>query len=279
MPKQYLAGFEIHIATMGPAGAEPVVLLHSSGLNGFQWMTLSKAIMHDFTVHAIDLIGYGQSPALTPGQSVGYMDDVNVVSEYIHNIMRPVHLVGHSHGGLLDLHVARLNPELFASLTAFEPVAFRVLETLKDQEALEILQHGINVEDFAKLAGKGDHSDWLKKFINWWSGPDAWDKLPDFQKDIFLSVAEKIIAEIKSLMNDDTPLEGYNSLTMPVYLMAAELSPLPARRTVSYLADYLPSAKYTEFTDMGHMAPITHSDIINAEVFRFIWKNRVNQSK
>lgn len=92
-----------------------VVLTHGLGDEASTWAELGVLLAHRFTVVVWDLPGHGGNieplPAevFTPAGGVAALLDVMGA--------KPVHLVGHSLGGLLSLTLALRRPELVASLT------------------------------------------------------------------------------------------------------------------------------------------------------------------
>src|SRR5687768_11557963 len=95
---------------------ETVLLLHCSGSSGAQWRSLIEKLGRRYRVIAPDLRSYSSlARAAAPIRSI------------LGRLSAPAHLVGHSYGGAVALHVARTRPELLRSLTLVEPSAFHLL--------------------------------------------------------------------------------------------------------------------------------------------------------
>src|SRR5262245_40305747 len=115
---------------------EPVVLLHSSGASGAQWRTLAEQLGERYHVVAPDLYGYGAS-APWPGHGpFSLAHEAEIVHALLDRLGERVHLVGHSYGGAVALHVARLHSERLRSLALIEPVAFHLLHERVEVVAL-----------------------------------------------------------------------------------------------------------------------------------------------
>jgi pimeloyl-ACP methyl ester carboxylesterase len=57
---------------------------------------------------------------------------------------------------------------------------------------------------------------------------------------------------------------------MPVLYMLGASSPESAHAVARALIPALPRVKVVEFPALGHMAPVTHPEPINAEIARFL---------
>lgn len=95
-------------------GSGPDVLaVHGLGGSGRYWHGLTSAIGESFTVRAVDLPGFGRSPAPDQLDRGTHLDALDAATA---GLERPVHVVCHSIGGVLGALWASLNPERVASL-------------------------------------------------------------------------------------------------------------------------------------------------------------------
>jgi pimeloyl-ACP methyl ester carboxylesterase len=251
-----VAGQRIHVSVRGAAGP-PVVLVHSSGLASPQWRRLAERLAPTHRTFAPDLIGYGASAPWASARPASYHDDLGVVRAIVHAAGAPVHLVGHSYGGFLGLKLAR-EVEL-ASLALYEPVAFGVLQSADDREALAAQPPEEHL--FApELEGT---VEWCRRFVDFWQGPGAWDRLSEPMRASFARPARKMYQEVRSLAHDATPHTAYRTIAARTLLLAGARSPLPAVHVAEILARTLPDARLMRIDGAGHMGPITHADAVN----------------
>ncbi len=105
------------------AGSGPdIVLLHGVGLQRASWEQQLRCLAQFGRVHALDLPGHGQSPALAC-VAPQLIDYVASVQEYlIANTQGPVVLIGHSLGALLAVSIAAISPERCQGVVAITPV-------------------------------------------------------------------------------------------------------------------------------------------------------------
>jgi pimeloyl-ACP methyl ester carboxylesterase len=102
--------FRIHSVEFG-AGGQAVVLLHGLAGSARWWRRNVAALREEYTVVIPDLIGFGRSPR------AGRLPDISRVAAVMHSWLHTlglgrVHVVGHSMGGQISVHLAAAFPEV-----------------------------------------------------------------------------------------------------------------------------------------------------------------------
>jgi len=250
----------LHIETLGDG--PPVLLLHSSGLSGRQWKKLSSQLAQQgFRAILPDLHGHGASPPWLEPKPFSYRQEVETIAAKIRS-EGPVHLVGHSYGGLIALLAAVEAPDRVRSMTLFDPVAFGVLHARRDAPALAELTGVVG----AWGDSDATHDAWLRGFVDYWGGVGAWSFLREEARAEFRRVGWVIQQGVTTLMTDKTPASAYDVFQFPVTLMTGEQSPIAARTVVDRLVRTIPGAKRVEIPGAGHMAPLAQTDKVNPVV-------------
>jgi pimeloyl-ACP methyl ester carboxylesterase len=106
------------------AGAgEPLLLLHGIGHHWQAWQPVLRILAAERDVIAVDLPGFGTSPALPDGLAYDLSSVVPVLDAFCRElgVDRP-HVAGNSLGGLLALELGR--EKLVRSVTALSPAGF-----------------------------------------------------------------------------------------------------------------------------------------------------------
>ncbi|WP_020141920.1 alpha/beta fold hydrolase [Terracoccus sp. 273MFTsu3.1] len=107
-------------ADPGTPEAPPVVLVHGLGGSHLNWVAVAPALAARRRVVAIDLPGFGLSPALGRATSVNH--NAALLSRFVHEVLgRPVVLVGNSMGGMVSLLLADRRPEQVVGLALVDP--------------------------------------------------------------------------------------------------------------------------------------------------------------
>ncbi|TXS28604.1 alpha/beta fold hydrolase [Streptomyces sp. ms191] len=101
----------------------PLLLLHGIGHHWQAWEPVLDVLAAERDVVAVDLPGFGESPALPEGHAYGLSSVVPVLGAFCEavGIERP-HVAGNSLGGLLALELGR--EKLARSVTALSPAGF-----------------------------------------------------------------------------------------------------------------------------------------------------------
>ncbi|MFO0710494.1 MAG: alpha/beta hydrolase [Sandaracinus sp.] len=257
----------LHVTVHGsPESLEPVVLVHSSGLGARQWRRTIEALSPRHRVIVPELVGYGESSAVVAGEQIHFAADLLGLERLLDRLAEPAHLVGHSYGGFLALLLAIHRPLRVRSVSVYEPVSFGVLRSEEQHDALATLP----AADAPWPSSAEQIEAWLEAFIAYWNGPGAWQVLAEPMRATFRATATKVIGEVRSLGEDRTPLEAYESLEVPVLLLGSEHSTLAAERVLALLTRAIPDVRRVRIPGAGHMGPITHAAEVNAEIARFL---------
>lgn len=235
-----------------------VVMLHSGGMSSRQWRRAAERLAPSYRVVAPDFLGYGASGPWPAGERFELAQEVAATEALLQRLGEPAHLVGHSYGGLMALKVALAAPDLVRSLALYEPVAFGVLDSWADAEALDDL--GRDRAGIGGPEGAEALEGFLHRFVDYWGGPGGWGALRPATRDDFRRVGWKLYQEVHSLLRDRTGQAAYASLTVPMLLLSGEHSPPDAKRVVEALAGAIPGATPEVLPSAGHMGPLTHAD-------------------
>ncbi|HEX4417726.1 MAG TPA: alpha/beta hydrolase [Kofleriaceae bacterium] len=254
MARKYELGF-----TEEGAGV-PVVCLHSGGLSSRQWKRLAAVLAPTHRVILPDLIGYGATGTWPDREPFHFQLDVDAIVALVRTLDQPAHMVGHSYGGFLAMHVARAVP--VRSLALYEPVTFSVLDPVRDAAALAALDIKPTWEPDASGVDEG----WFTSFVDWWNGPGAWAAMPAETAAAFRAIGWKLFEEVRTLAADQTGAARFAEVTAPALILCGVQSPMSELRTVERLADALPAGRLQMFEGAGHMGPITHHAAVNAAI-------------
>ena len=246
------------------AGAgEPIVLLHCSSGSSGVWAPVMNHLSQDYRVLAPDLLGYGRS-APWPRDAVLVPDgELGAVEALLDVAGRPAHLVGHSYGGTVALHAARRFPRRVASLILIEPVAFQLLRRADEPDGWREI--AALAERHVALVGEGRDAAAAEAFVTYWTGPKAWQQMPDAARDGVVRTAARVGAEGRRVFAGEEDRDALARIGAPTLLICGGRTRTPARRVVEVLRRALPHAPHHEIADAGHMSPLTHpADIAEA---------------
>ncbi|HYF56118.1 MAG TPA: alpha/beta fold hydrolase [Salinarimonas sp.] len=243
------------------AGA-PVLALHASSSAGAQWRGLAEALRGRHAVLAPDLLGYGATP-FDPATELTSDHEIEALAPVLERLSGPVHLVGHSYGGLTALRLAASGRVALLSLTLYEPIAFWLLRLAGD---MALYGEARALADAYRAAiRRGDREGAARPYLDYWNGAGAYARLSERARSALLATALKTDREWAPAFEDDTPLAALAArLPMSVLILAGERTVAPARRICDLLAAGLPGARLAIVPGAGHMGPITHGPAVNA---------------
>jgi pimeloyl-ACP methyl ester carboxylesterase len=253
---------------------EPVVLLHSSASSSAQWRGLAERLSTEYRVIGPDLHGYGGT-SMWPGHGAFRLEhEAKLVTALIERARVPAHLVGHSFGGAVALHVARTRPDLLSSLTVIEPVAFHLLRRDDVVACVQIIELANAV---ANAVASGDYFGGAARFVDYWSGPGAWEAIRPEKRPALAASLAKVALDFEATLNEPASLDDYASLALPTLVLQGTSSPRPTKRVCELLAQVLPDAELRTIEGAGHMAPLTHRDAVNALIVRHLEINTLER--
>ena len=238
---------------------ELVIALHCSGAGAGQWRLLGQVLGPDYELAAPEHYGCESVGPWTGEHAFTLADEAKRTIALIDSSERKVHLVGHSYGGAVALHVALVRPEKIASLTLYEPSAFHLLRQFGPRAAAALAE----IRSIAELTGAGvvigDYRGAAATFIDYWSGPGAWDALRPAVQEALTRWTPKAPLDFTALIDEPTSAGAYARITCPTLVIRGEFAPAPTRLIAEMLPSLLPVARLEVTAGAGHMGPITHA--------------------
>jgi pimeloyl-ACP methyl ester carboxylesterase len=245
------------------AGPAPVIALYCSGAGAGQWRALAEALGPAYRLAAPEHYGCESTGPWSGAHVFTLADEAARTFELIERSKRKVHLIGHSYGGGVALHVALAWPDRIASLTLYEPSAFHLLEAMGDRGAAAFAE----IAEVARKTGErviaGDYRRAAIAFVDYWGGAGSWAALRPSVQAALIRWMPKATLDFRALMKEPTPLPAYASLRMPVLIIRGEHAPRPTRTIAELLPTLLPAARLAVLDGAGHMGPLTHAAAVN----------------
>lgn len=251
---------------------ERVLLLHSSASSAQQWNALVQALEPQHEVHAIDLHGHGTGPEWSATRPMRLADDARLARRLV-EAGRGVHLVGHSYGGAVALHLAARWPQFVRSVVVYEPVAFCLLGEMLPHAEVTRGVHELGAFMRA-AAARGDADAAARRFIDFWSGAGSWEQLPPHRREGFARRVPALLAHFGALWAEPWPRELEEASAPPLLVLSGETSNPTAHTLAALLRQRLPHARHRALPGLAHMAPITDAAAFNAQVVEFLREQR-----
>lgn len=256
-----------HVREAG-AGA-PVVCLHSNASSSSQWRGLMELLSPTHHVLAPDSYGSGRSPDWPSDRSITLADEVALLAPLLERLPPPLTLVGHSYGAAVALKAALTSAHPVRALVLYEPTLFSLIDASTPQP-----NQADGIRQAVAAAGaaldRGDRDAAACAFIDYWMGAGSWAATPAPRRQPIADSVTNVRRWAHALFTEPTPVEAFSRLAMPVLYMIGKRSTESARGVAQRLIPTLPRVQVLEFDALGHMGPITHPELVNAEIRRFL---------
>ena len=277
MPILQAGEFEVEYLDSGGAG--PVVLLLPGSAGGIrQWRSLIESAQGRYRFLAVNLFGYGRTSRWPDRQAQTLADQASLALAAV-NLPElsaaPVTVIGHSFGGAVAIQLALMLGRRLRGLVMFEPASFHLLGGGADVRGLA---EGRLLRDQVKRFGASGQWEHVARVLTeYWGDDDAWAELPQGRREALAVALAPNFFEWDCLYptGDGPPppaysLEQVGDAAVPVMLMTSSR----ARPAVGAIHDLLRRA-YPQWTFAtvlrgGHMAPITHPDVVNPLLLDFL---------
>ncbi|MDM0050674.1 alpha/beta fold hydrolase [Variovorax sp. J22R115] len=252
------------------AGAGPgVVCLHSNASSSSQWRGLMDRLAPQFHVLAADSFGAGKSPTWPTDRKVALRDEVALLEPVLALAGDPMVLVGHSYGAAIALVAAIVHPQRVRALALYEPTLFAVLDAeTPPPNAADGIRSA--VAGAGAALDQGNPSEAARCFIDYWMGAGAWKHTPDARKGPIEGSMVNVRNWARALLTEPTPLAAFAAMRVPVLYMTGKKSPDSSLGVARLLKRTLPDVQVVEFDSLGHMGPVTHPEIVNDAICRFL---------
>ena len=153
-----------------------------------------------------------------------------------------MHLVGHSYGGGVALHVALARPGRIASLSLYEPSAFHLLRQIGGGAAAfaEIRSVAYAI---ATSVVVGDYRRAAITFVEYWSGHGAWNALRPAVQAALITWMPKAPLDFNALFGEPEMPAAYARMECPALVMRGERAPAPTQIIADTLPSLMPDAQ------------------------------------
>jgi len=267
-----VADFPVDVIEAGTAGPV-VVLVHSSASNARQWTRLIDDLKDRFRVRAVNLFGYGKTPAWS-GRHVQTLDDqARLVAAALPRDADTVCLVGHSFGATVAMKTAA---RLFGRVDKLVLLETNPFNLLAQHGRTDALTEVMALRDCVKAYG--DRAEWAiaaEIFADYWGGTGTWAGMRPERRAAFAQAMRPNYFEWDAALNDATTAEQWAALLPEDTLLISDSrSALPIREVNAILRRACPAWFYRDVPGAGHMAPLTRPDLINPLVAGFLCESK-----
>jgi pimeloyl-ACP methyl ester carboxylesterase len=167
----------------------------------------------------------------------------------------PIHLVGHSFGGVIALAQALKGNLPISQVSLFEPVAVWVLNIVDDKPMTSRLNQFLTGYRDDVAAGKPYACG---QVLDFWGGEGSFDPLPDFIKQGMEPLVANNIRHWDLGVGIDSQLSDLRACTVPTRLISGSESNPVAGAICDHLNTLMPVSKRYVIEGASHFMVTTH---------------------
>lgn len=257
---------------------ETVLIIHANGFSAGTYAPLAQKLQsRGYNVAGIDLRGHGRTGAAWVKGRDNWLTFGTDLSKLINQADRPLHIMGHSLGGLSAIYAAADRPGNMASLCLLDPTMFgpqlhlyfNILKWSGKWRRLPIVLNTIHrVNNFPTAEAAFRHYRPKKVFAPW-SDEFLWGYVLSATREapgggVELSCDPAVEAELFAT----TPHYIFHNLKKitppPTILLYGEYSYVVSRPAVRAFRRCWPAATVQEIAGGGHFYPMSHTDYVLA---------------
>ena len=198
---------------------------------------------------------------------------IDLLSEVMEKIGKPVHLVAHSFGGLVSLGFLETAPETVLSVTFFEanPLGLLKLESENDFDAeLQAMIAGFQAQ------AKARDQNAAKTIIDYYGGEGFFDALPENMRAYCTANAKVNALDWHTGISYRPDLRRLVALDYPITLAYGSNTTAAMKTITRLLGRSLPKARICEIKDPGHFLISTHPKDCASLILDTIRKTKAN---
>jgi pimeloyl-ACP methyl ester carboxylesterase len=219
------------------------------------WRPIGEHLKGRFRIVATSLPGCGRTDEIRTTSGAPVVAEAEVVEAVVEHAGAPVHLVGHSWGGVVCAVVALRRRVALKSVTFLEANICDLLRQSGDNTLYDEVHRFSDAYIAAFQAGEADAA---RRVIDFWTGAGTFERLPQTVRDYAIRTTPANIRDWPSMYGMNRPLADYAAIKCPVLVIRGADSHPAARRIAEILASICPQARLADIPGASHLMIGTH---------------------
>jgi pimeloyl-ACP methyl ester carboxylesterase len=237
-------------------GAGPtVVLVPGSCSTGAAWRPLITQWQGAYRCVTTSLLGYGRTAERRGDGNNDIAREADIIEAVIDRAGAPVHLVGHSFGGLAALALALRRPDLLQSLTILESPAPEILRAMRELDHYGSFRGMTEIYFNAFRSGRADA---IEMMIDFYGGDGTFAAWPQRVRDYAIATTKVNIRDWACAYGFALTPPMLARMTTPTLVVYGEASHPAPKRANELLGWSIPNADVVMLGDAAHFMIATH---------------------
>ncbi len=244
-----------------------VVLVPGSCSTGAAWRPLISHWDNSYRCVTTSLLGYGGTAERRTVENADISLEADIIEAVIRRASSPVHLVGHSFGGLAGLAVALRQPQLLRSLTIVEAPACEILRTVGEAEHFSEFR---NMTTNYAAAFRGGQRNAIERMIDFYGGAGTFAGWPQRVRDYAVETTAVNLLDWLSVYGFALTPALLKTIAIPTLVVRGENSHPAVKRANELLAESIADATLVTVRGAAHFLIATHAGELAALVTRHL---------
>ena len=239
------------------------MLVPGSCSTGAAWRPVTAHLKERFRCITTSLPGYGGTAERRSAEDLSIEHQCEAVEEVIARAGGPVHLVGHSFGGLVALAVALRGKAELASLAILEAPAVGLLHRAGEERHLAVFR---TLTDGYFSAYRQGQKDAIGAMIDFYGGAGSFASWPERVRAHAIATTPVNILDWGGAYAYRPTPERLSRLGLPLLVCVGGLSHPAVRRANALICEAIPGATFTGIDSAAHFMIATYADEVAAIV-------------
>jgi esterase len=259
-------GYDLRYVERG--SGVPVILVHGSLSDYRSWAAQMDPLSKRYRVIALSLRHFYPEKWDGKGDDFSIEQHAEDVVSFIVGLdAGKVHLVAHSRGGNVGLHVAKWRPDLLRTLVLADASGLEGLLPKTPEGASDAAGGTAARKKLQQRLLAGEIDLGLAEYADFTTGPGAWASSTEESRQVRRDNAWTIIGDVG---RPQTTCDEGARLTMPTLLMNGEVSPFRYRQMFDAFQECVKDRQRTFIPQASHGMFRTHPAATNAAVLAFL---------
>jgi pimeloyl-ACP methyl ester carboxylesterase len=242
---------DYHETGTGPT----VVLVPGSCSSGAAWRPVMAHWPNRFRCVTTSLLGYGGTAERRTTGNADIAHESEIIEAVIHRAGGPVHLVGHSFGGLAALAVALRRRVSLLSLTIAEAPAMEILRETGEMIHYEAFR---NMSATYSGAFKRGETNAIAQMIDFYGGAGTFAAWPQRVRDYAIETTPANLLDWESAYGFGLTPTLLATVAVPTLVLWGKDSHPAVTRANDMLGHYIPDAVCATMAGAAHFMIATH---------------------
>jgi pimeloyl-ACP methyl ester carboxylesterase len=232
-----------------------IVFVPGSFSTSAAWRGIQERLPNEYQFISTSLCGYGETTESRTLSDNSIEHEIEILLNIVEQLCQPVHLVGHSFGGLVCFATALRKKLNIKSITTFEANPLSLLKTAVYEKSFKAVRE-IN-RQFEKEYFSGN-KDAVKLIIDYWGGNGSFSSMPKVVQDYCRASTLTNILDWRTAFKFYASSDDYQKLKIPCLIVRSELANVAMVQISDSLSKSIPNSKTAIVNKANHFLINSH---------------------